>query len=62
MNAAFAPTTEDLAWAHRVLAAAMASGGAAVALDGRMVDRPVILRAEQMVSEAARRAAAGSNT
>ncbi len=62
VNAAFAPTTEDLAWAHRVLAAAMASGGAAVALDGRMVDRPVILRAEQMVSEAARRAAAGSNT
>lgn len=31
------------------------SKGAAVALDGRMVDRPVILKAEQIVREAARR-------
>jgi citrate lyase subunit beta/citryl-CoA lyase len=56
VNAAFAPGAEELAWARRVLAAAAASEGAAVALDGRMVDRPVILRAEQIVHEAARRA------
>ena len=55
MNAAFAPSADDLVWAQRVLAAAAESGGAAVALDGRMVDRPVILKAEQMVREAARR-------
>lgn len=55
VNAAFAPTPDELAWATRVLAAAEASGGAAVALDGRMVDRPVILKAGQMVREAARR-------
>lgn len=55
VNAAFAPSPDELAWATRVLAAAAASGGAAVALDGRMVDRPVILKAEQMVREAARR-------
>ena len=55
VNAAFAPSADDLVWAQRVLAAAAESGGAAVALDGRMVDRPVILKAEQMVREAARR-------
>jgi citrate lyase subunit beta/citryl-CoA lyase len=55
VNAAFAPSVQDLGWARRVLAAAAASDGAAVALDGRMVDRPVILKAEQIVLEAARR-------
>lgn len=55
VNAAFAPSAEELAWARRVQAAAEASGGAAVALDGRMVDRPVILKAGQIVLEATRR-------
>ena len=55
VNAAFAPTAEELAWARRVVAAAAESKGAAVALDGRMVDRPVILKAEQIVREAVRR-------
>jgi citrate lyase subunit beta/citryl-CoA lyase len=55
VNAAFAPSVQDLGWARRVLAAAAAADGAAVALDGRMVDRPVILKAEQIVREAARR-------
>jgi citrate lyase subunit beta / citryl-CoA lyase len=56
VNAAFAPTADELAWARRVMAAAAESNGAAVALDGRMVDRPVMLKAEQIVREAARRA------
>jgi citrate lyase subunit beta/citryl-CoA lyase len=55
VNAAFAPTADDLSWARRVVVAAAESKGAAVALDGRMVDRPVILKAEQIVQEAARR-------
>jgi citrate lyase subunit beta / citryl-CoA lyase len=55
VNAAFAPSAEELAWARRVLEAAAASDGAAVALDGKMVDRPVILKAEQIVREFARR-------
>jgi citrate lyase subunit beta/citryl-CoA lyase len=57
VNAAFAPTAEELAWAQRVVQAAIGSHGAAVALDGRMVDRPVILKAEQIVREGARRKA-----
>ncbi|MDQ2989366.1 MAG: HpcH/HpaI aldolase/citrate lyase family protein, partial [Pseudomonadota bacterium] len=56
VNAAFAPTVEELAWAVRVLDAAALSNGAAVAMDGTMVDRPVIQIAQQMLDEAARRA------
>ena len=55
VNAAFAPSVAELAWAARVLAAA-SSSGAAVAVDGKMVDRPVILIARKMLDEAARRA------
>jgi citrate lyase subunit beta / citryl-CoA lyase len=35
-----------------VLAAAEAAQGAAVALDGQMVDRPVILRAQALLARA----------
>jgi citrate lyase subunit beta/citryl-CoA lyase len=52
VNAAFAPSETEIAWARRVLEAAQRSGGAAVAVDGRMVDRPVILKAERIVREA----------
>jgi citrate lyase subunit beta/citryl-CoA lyase len=55
VNAGFAPSAEELAWARRVLEAAASSDGAAVALDGKMVDRPVILIAQQMFDEAGRR-------
>ena len=56
VNAAFTPTADELVWARRIVAAAAETKGAAVALDGRMVDRPVILKAEQIVREAALRA------
>ena len=52
VHEAFAPTEAELDWARRVLAAADAAGGAAVALDGAMVDRPVILRAEGLLARA----------
>lgn len=51
----FAPTRQDIAWAQRVVRAAEAAGGAAVALDGRMVDLPVIRKAREILGEAARR-------
>ena len=50
VHAAFAPTADELAWAERVVAAAAASSGGAVAVDGRMVDRPVLLRAQALLS------------
>jgi citrate lyase subunit beta/citryl-CoA lyase len=55
VHQAYAPTAGELAWAGRVLAAFDAAQGGAVAVDGRMVDRPVILIAQQMLEEAARR-------
>ena len=53
IHAALAPSESELAWAERVLAAAAAAGGAAVQLDGRMVDKPVIERARRTVARAA---------
>jgi len=52
IHAALAPSATELAWAERVLAAADAAGGAAVQLDGRMVDKPVIERARRLVARA----------
>lgn len=51
-HAAFKPTPQELAWAARVLAAFEASHGAATALDGEMVDKPVVERARQIELEA----------
>lgn len=48
----FAPSAEELDWAQRVLAAASSAGGAAVAVDGKMVDKPVLLRAQALIREA----------
>lgn len=54
VNAAFMPTTDEIGWAQRVLDATIAAQGAAIALDGKMVDRPVILKAEAIQREAQR--------
>jgi len=44
----FAPTPAELDWAARVIAAAEAHPGA-FALDGKMVDRPVLLKAQAIL-------------
>ena len=49
-----APSEQQLDWARRVLAAVAVSRGAAVQIDGKMVDRPVILQAEDFVARAER--------
>lgn len=55
VNRAFLPTGEEVAWAQRVLSAAEGARGAAVAVDGRMIDKPVLLLAQRIATEAARR-------
>lgn len=50
VNAAFSPTQAELDWAQRVVAAMQAAGGAAVAVDGKMVDKPVLLRAQAVLA------------
>ena len=52
VNAAFTPDAQAVQWAQRVLQAAADAGGAAVALDGRMIDKPVILRAQDILARA----------
>ena len=51
VNDAFLPTEPERVWARRVVEAAAAAHGAAVAVDGKMVDRPVLLRAQQILAE-----------
>lgn len=55
VNRHFAPDEAEVAWAVRVTEAAAAAGGAAVAVDGKMVDRPVLLRAQDIMRESQRR-------
>ena len=50
-HAAFAPGAEDVDWAQRVVAAFERSGGRAAQLDGRMIDRPVLLKAQAILAE-----------
>jgi citrate lyase subunit beta/citryl-CoA lyase len=48
---AFRPTPAELDRARRVLAAFEASAGAATALDGKMIDKPVVERARRIVAD-----------
>ena len=51
IHRALAPSADAIAWARRVLAADAASPGAAK-LDGRMIDRPVVLQAQRTLQRA----------
>ena len=53
VHAAFRPAPAEIDWARRV-EAAVASGAGAVQVDGRMVDRPVMLRARDILDRAGR--------
>ena len=55
VNECFAPTDEEVAWAKRIAEAAEAVHGAAVSVDGKMVDRPVIARAAAILERTKQR-------
>jgi citrate lyase subunit beta/citryl-CoA lyase len=46
----FDPSPQELDWARRVLDADARAGGAAVQVDGRMVDLPVVLQARRLLT------------
>ena len=48
---AFAPSEAEREWARRVLDAAARAKGGVVAVDGRMVDKPVMLRARAILDD-----------
>jgi citrate lyase beta subunit len=55
VNRVFQPEADSVVWAERVLAAAAAGaheGRGAVALDGEMIDAPVVERARRILSDA----------
>lgn len=47
---AFAPTEAEIDWAKRVIEADQKSKGGVVKLDGRMIDRPVVLLAKRLLA------------
>jgi citrate lyase subunit beta / citryl-CoA lyase len=62
LNEGFLPDAAEVAWARavmRALAAAEAEGRGAARLDGRMVDRPLRLRAEEILAAVGRPDAPG---
>lgn len=52
VHSAFAPTQKQLDWATLVVEADAESAGAAVQLDGRMIDLPVVLQARNLLARA----------
>lgn len=51
-NAAFLPSSQEVAWAQRVRDAFEKSAGAATAVDGKMIDKPVVDRALRILADA----------
>ena len=50
VKTAFMPSEEEVSWAKRVIEADHASKGGAIKLDGRMIDRPVVLLAQRTLA------------
>ncbi len=50
VRAALTPSAADLAWAARVQAAYSANPTGALQLDGQMIDRPVLLKAQRLLA------------
>lgn len=49
LNASFTPTPQEVAWAEKVVAAAKSQQGV-FEVDGKMVDKPILTRARQILS------------
>ena len=47
---AFAPSPEEIDWARRVITADQASKGQAAKVDGKMIDRPVVMLARRILA------------
>jgi citrate lyase beta subunit len=63
VNGVFSPSEAELDWARRVLdahAAGVREGRGVVALDGRMIDAPLVRRAQRLITDAAERRGASA--
>lgn len=52
VHCAFAPSAQELDWARRVVEASASANGGAAQLDGKMIDRPVLLLAQRKLAMA----------
>lgn len=50
VHAALGPSTDELAWARRVMDATRSAGGGVISFDGRMVDAPVVRLAQRLLA------------
>jgi citrate lyase subunit beta/citryl-CoA lyase len=50
VNACYIPSNSEIVWAQRVLDESAKANGAAVSIDGKMVDRPVVLQAQRVMN------------
>jgi citrate lyase subunit beta/citryl-CoA lyase len=55
VHACYGPTESELAWSRSVIEASNNTNAGAIVVDGKMVDRPVVLRARRLLMLAARR-------
>jgi citrate lyase subunit beta/citryl-CoA lyase len=51
VNATFMPSPQEIEWATRVVEAARVARGAAIAVDGKMIDRPLLDIAERVLAQ-----------
>jgi len=51
VNQSFRPDNSQVDWARRVITAMKVSKGGATSIDGKMVDKPVVLQAERILAE-----------
>lgn len=49
IQGAFAPSPQDIAWARKIIDAYEAAGGGVLLVDGRLIERPVIVAARRML-------------
>jgi citrate lyase beta subunit len=54
INRVFAPSESEIEWARRVIEAFESQSGGVLALNGTMVDKPVVERARRVLREAGR--------
>ncbi len=52
VNAGLSPSEDEIAWARRVVEAS-ATGPGAIVVDGKLVDRPILLQAEAILAQVA---------
>lgn len=50
VHAGFHPSPEEVEWAQRVMSAVRESDGSAISVDGKMVDAPVIAKAQDVLN------------